>query len=248
LTQRFNNSTLKLVKNSWWKYLFVLLLPITLIAVFFWRRNHLQPTTDIDQSLNDLASSDYLDFKLNNFPLEPGGELGIFYRLDCSFDELIIFRNYQQLPSLPGNWRSLAELSCQYLNANQQLETIYLPLYLYQPSTQRILFVGADIKLAEEAEVRETIEMAGLGFYQAMIENALGANPEKGAKLKIEANYPEERFSNNETRGVAFETLLEANPPYTQEDLINFYQTGEAKYLLQIDNKKYFWPVVGYSF
>ena len=69
-----------------------------------------------------------------------------------------------------------------------------------------------------------------------------------GDKIKIVANFPDEGFKNNETNGVAFDTLLEANPPYTQDDLIKLYQTGDSQYLPQIDGKPYFWPVVGYSF
>jgi len=248
LTTRDNNSKLDLVKNSWWKYLSLLLLPVVLVAVFYWRKTNLQQPISIDESVDNFATDTVSNFALNNFPLEAGGESGDFYRLDCSFDELTIFRNYRQLPNLPDDWRCLAEINCQYLNVNQQLETIYLPLYVYQPSTQQLLFMGGSIKQVEEAKVRMYVEENGQGFYEAMMENALGAKPQKGAVIKIVANYPDERFKNNQTRGVAFETLLETNPPYTQDDLINFYQTGEASYLLQLDNKYYFWPVVGYSF
>ncbi len=243
-----NNSKLELVKNSWWKYLLLLLLLLALVAVFYRRQTRFQQPINIDEPINNVETNNLSSFDLNTFPIEAGGELGIFYRLDCSYNELTIFRNYQQLPNLPGDWRCLAEISCQYLNKNRELETIYLPLHIYQPSTQQLLFVGGSIKQVEETEVMMYVEKADQGFYEAMIANALGKKPVKGDKIKIVANFPDEGFKNNETNGVAFDTLLEANPPYTQDDLIKLYQTGDSQYLPQIDGKPYFWPVVGYSF
>lgn len=225
-----------------------------LLAVLYWRKKSFQPsisldeTTNVNQSANDLTDNHLANLTLNTFPIEASGEFDMFYRLDCRYDQLTIFRNYQQLPKLPGDWRALAEISCQYLNQNQELETIYLPLHIYQPNTQQLLFVGGSIKQAEETEILKYVEKADQGFYEAMMTHALGAKPEKGAVIKIVANYPAERFKKNETNGVAFDTLLEANPPYTQDDLLKLYQTGDSQYLPQIDGKPYFWPVVGYSF
>lgn len=242
------------MKNSWWKYLILILLPMVLVAVFYWRKKSFQPIVNNDESINTdqaldtLQAKPSINFNLNTFPLTAGGELGTFYRLDCSYHELTIFRDYQQLPNLPGDWRCLAEISCQYLNVNQELETIYLPLFIYQPNTQQLLFVGGNVKQVEENEVKMYVEESGRGFYEAMMEDALNKKPVKGDVLKIVANYPGERFKNNETQGVAFETLQAPNPPYTQDDLINLYQTGESKYLPMIDGKPYFWPVASYSF
>jgi len=248
LTVKVNNFKLELVKNSWWKYLLLLLLPMVVVAVFYWRKTSIEQPISINESVENIDTNMANNFNLNTFPIEPGGELGTFYRLDCSYDQLTIFRNYQQLPELPGGWRALAEISCQYFNKDQQLETIYLPLYIYQPTTQQLLFVGGSIKQIEEVEVIKYTKENGRGFYEVMMENALGKKPAKGAKIKIVANYPDEGFKNNETNGVAFDTLLETNPPYTQDDLNNLYQTGQSQYLPEIDGKRYFWPVVGYSF
>lgn len=242
------------MKNSWWKYFLLLLLPVAVLVIFYWRKKSFQSSisldesTGIDQSIDSLETNNLNDFNLNTFPIKAGGEFDLFYRLDCLYDQLTIFRNYRQLPELPGDWRALAEISCQYLNKNQELETIYLPLHIYQPETQQLLFVGGSVKQEEETRVIQLVERASQAFYEAMMEKALGKKPAKGEKIKIVANYPEERFKNNETNGVAFNTLLETNPPYTQDDLLKLYQTGDSQYLPQIEGKSYFWPVVGYSF
>ena len=244
------------MKNLWWKYLLLLLLPALLVGLFYWRRTTLQEQLQLEQTTGDETISNIPDLPenqvtnptdLNSFPLSPGGEGDQFYRLDCHYSKLIIYRNYQQLPLLPGNWRSLVDIACQYLNSQAKLETIYLPLHIYQPETQQLLLVGGSIKQAEEARVLKLVKEADEAFYEAMMLHALDKKPGLET-IKIVANFPDEGFKNNRTRGVGFDTLLTADPPYTREDLSNFYQTGFSQYLPAINGKAYFWPVANYSF
>lgn len=240
------------MKDSWWKYLVFVLLLLAIASVFYWRLKILQQPLSLDDTArnNNLENlnTETNPYDLNSFPLQAGGELGNIYRLNCSFDEIILYRNYQKAPVLAGGWRSLADITCSYLNSSQQLEQIYLPLRVYHPSTQQLLLMGSTVKQESETEVMRLAEMTSVAWYENMIEHYLVSRPEPGKMLKIVANYPDEGFKNNQTRGLAFDTLLEANPPYTQEDLTNFYQTGDSQYLPEVNSKPYFWPVVGYSF
>ena len=107
---------------------------------------------------------------------------------------------------------------------------------------------NSSIQQKNREEVIRLAEITSVAWYEKMIEHFLFSKPESGKMLKIVANFPSEKFNNNQTKGLAFETLQEANPPYTKEDLANFYQTGQSLYLPEIDGKHYFWPVIGYSF
>ena len=133
----------------------------------------------------------------------------------------------------------MVDIACQYLNSQGKLETIYLPLHVYQPETQQLLLIGASIKQEEEAQVLELVKETDEAFYEAMMLHALDKKPGLET-LKIVANFPSERFKNNRTRGVGFDSLLGDDPPYTREDLTNFYQTGFSQYLPEIAGKTYF--------
>ncbi len=243
------------MKDLWWKYLLLLLLPALFVGLFYWRKASIQEQLQLEQTTSDesLTANNTPESQvtnptdLNSFPLSPGGEGDLFYRLDCHYSKLIIYRNYQQLPLLPGNWRSLVDIACQYLNSQAKLETIYLPLHIYQPETQQLLLVGGSIKQAEEARVLKLVKEADEAFYEAMMLHALDKKPGLET-IKIVANFPDEDFKNNRTRGVGFDSLLDADSPYTREDLTNFYQTGFSQYLPEINGKAYFWPVANYSF
>jgi hypothetical protein len=225
---------------------------LVLAGIFYWRLKILQQPFSINNTTNnnsfEIQSTEPNAYNLNTFPIQAGGELGNIYRLDCSFDEIILYQNYQRSPMLPGNWRCLAAMACSYLNSNQQLEQIYLPLRVYNTSTQQVLLVGSSIQQENEEEVIRLAEMTSTAWYEKMIEHYLVSKPEPGKKIKIVANFPSEEFQNNQTKGLAFETLKEANPPYTKSDLENFYQSGDSQYLPEINGKHYFWPVIGYSF
>jgi len=244
------------VKDLWWKYLLLLLLPALFVGLFYWRKTSIQEQLQLEQTTGGETANTIPELPenrvtnpvdLNSFPLSPGGEGDLFYRLDCHYSKLIIYRNYQQLPLLPGNWHSLVDIACQYLNSQAKLETIYLPLHVYQPETQQLLLVGGSIKQAEEAAVLELVKEADEAFYEAMMLHALDKKPGLET-LKIVTNYPNDDFKDNRTRGIGFDSLLEVDPPYTREDLINFYQTGFSQYLPEIAGKAYFWPVANYSF
>lgn len=243
------------MKDLWWKYLLLLLLPALLLGLFYWRKASIQEQLQLEQTTSDklITANNTPEPQatnptdLNSFPLSPGGEENQFYRLDCHYSKLIIYRNYQQLPLLPGNWHSLVDIACQYLDSQGKLETIYLPLHVYQPETQQLLLVGGSITQTEEARVLKLVKEADGAFYEAMMLHTLDKKPGLET-LKIVANFPDEGFKNNRTRGVSFDSLLEADPPYTQEDLTNFYQTGFSQYLPAIEGKHYFWPVANYGF
>ena len=113
--------------KKWQFYLVATLLLATLLGVFVYLNRQLKNKQKLITS--------------NQWPLEAFGQEE-FYSMHCDFEQ-IHKHSYNQAPVQAGNWRSLVDISCLYLNATNQLETIYLPFWVYQSGTKGRLKVGA---------------------------------------------------------------------------------------------------------
>jgi len=230
-------------------------------VVVFWQRqiisNHSnlipnpQPSTNqIDQAPSN--STDGLN--IQQFPIHPEtGEKKYFWQircaelwLECRIEKINQYRNYAKAPLITGGWKVIADLSCSYFNSQGEAEVIYLPMHVYQPSTQDYLLVGTDRQKEEEETIRHIAEITSLGWYEKMAETFWEERVAVGKIIKIDLDFPTPELSLEKTRGAAFETLLEQDPPYTKEILNTFYQTGDASLLPKIAGKHYLWPVVRY--
>lgn len=236
-----------------------LLLFFTLVV--FWRRqtisNHSnlipnpQPSTN---QINQAPSNSTNSLSVQQFPMQPEtGEENIFegqdvlsYWLECRIEKINQYRNYDTAPLVAGGWKVIADISCSYFNSQGEAEVIYLPLHVYQPITKDYLLVGTDIQKENEERIRQTAEITSLAWYEAMTKNFWGNSVTVGKIIKIDLDFPTPELSLEKTRGAAFETLLEPDPPYTKEILNTFYQTGDASLLPKIAGKHYLWPVVRY--
>lgn len=182
---------------------------------------------------------------LNKYPVRANNnDLYSFY---CKFQKINLY-NYNNAVKLDNSWLSIADVSCSYLNIDGKKETIYLPLRIYNQDTNELLFFGAQKQIKTNEEVIEIISKTNLGWYENMIAELLKDSPEVNKEIKIFANFPDKIYSSNESLGAGFDSLYQENPPYTQTDLNNFYNTGYVKYLPKIDKKTYFWPIIGWSF
>lgn len=235
------------MKSVRWQYLLIFLLVLLSFSVwFFWRKNNLHQSIPSPESSE---KNEALSLDINDFPLQNSGEPGFeSYLLYCRFDQINLYSNYYDAPILPDNWRVLADVTCHYNNSAGELENLYLPLHVYQPDREELLLVGTDIKPASEDLAIQLAELTVLGWYESQIETFWRGRLEPGKIIKVMATFPTAELKGNQTRGAAFETLNTDNPPYTQSDLNNFYQTGETRFFPEVNNQHYFWPVVGYSF
>jgi hypothetical protein len=188
--------------------------------------------------------------KINQFPIVPEqgeGDLQI-PRLECQIESINQYRNYQRAPVVPGGWKVLADIACSYLNILQEVEIIHLPLHIYHPEKMEYLLVGTDIQIEPDEDlIRHIAEITSLTWYENMTETFWGGSVAVGKSIKVDLDYPSAELRLEKTRGAAFETLLESNPPYTIEDLTNFYQTGDTQFLPEVSGKRYFWPVTTYT-
>lgn len=235
------------------------------VAIIFWRRqsilkqsdlspNNQQGTSQPDQAVVD--SPDNL--KPQQFPIQAveGGILQtaegekqiLTYWLECRIEKINQYRNYDRAPLIAGGWKVIADLSCSYFNSQGEVEVIYLPMHVYQPSTQDYLLVGTDRRKEEEDTIRHIAEITSLGWYEKMTETFWKESVAVGKIIKIDLDFPTPELILEKTRGAAFETLLEPDPPYTKEILNTFYQTGDASLLPKVAGKHYLWPVVRYLF
>lgn len=159
------------MKKQWFLYLVPPIAVIVVVfLVLFWRqKNKVQP---------QLTTS-------NQWPIQPVGSYDD-YVLRCDYQDLHLY-SYNQAPVLAGNWRSLVDISCLYLNAKNQLETIYLPFWVYQPDSQQSLMAGYTFKSETQFGIAKS-----------------------GSKMAILTNWPDERLRANETQDAAFKALKSA--------------------------------------
>lgn len=235
-------------KKSWLLIAILVFCFFLTLVVLFWRQQKIQEKYD---SLSHFAPPDTSEPTPipNQFPIIPSvgqGEL-LTYWLECQIEEINQYRNYPQAPLIPGGWKVLAEISCSYIDKQGSLQIIHLPLHIYHPVKQDYLLVGTDIqKETDENKIRQIAEITSLAWYEKMTETFWGSSIAIGKTIKIDLDFPSAELAMEKTRGAAFETLLEPNPPYTKEALLNFYQSGDPQFLPRIDGKSYFWPVVRY--
>lgn len=235
-------------KKSWLLVVILVFCLFLTLAVLFWRRQKIQE--NYDSLTNNMSSSD-LEQTVNQsqFPIKAntGQDEILTYWLECQVEKINQYRNYPQAPLIPGEWKVLADISCSYLNSQEEVEIIYLPLHIYHPEKQDYLLVGTEMqKEADEDLIRQIAEITSLGWYEKMTESLWGNMLTVGKTIKIDLDFPTGELSMEKTRGAAFETLQDPNPPYTREMLNNFYQTGDSQLLPEVDGKRYFWPVVRY--
>lgn len=228
------------------KYLLILLgLLVLIIGLLYWRHQRLKKSISLSNESNLTPSESELLIE-NQFPIEAFGPEE-WRRLDCDFQEIILHTDYYKTPILAGDWRCLAEIVCAYYNYSQNLETLHLPLQVYNPSTQQMLLVGSQYRIRTEAEAIRLAEQTSLTWYENMLEDFFLSRLDPGKEIQIIINFPNDKLTAGQTQGAAFSTVEADNPPYTEEDLLNFYQSGDTSYLPNINNKTYFWPVAGYS-
>ena len=218
--------------KKWWIYLIIILFLISLAGGLIYYRQRLKTKQQLTTS--------------NQWPLESVGREE-FYGMRCDFGQ-VHKHTYNQAPVLAGGWLSLVDISCLYLNSQGQLETIYLPYWVYQPEEELSLMAGYTFKPETKEAVLRLLNATNEDWFAGMAGKSLFGVAETGSKMVILTNWPDEQFNANETQGAAFETLETSNPPYTRENLAAFRQTGDSKYLPQISGKSYFWPVADYSF
>lgn len=251
------------MQKKHWLVLVVLIFCLLLsIAVIFWRRQailekqNFSPSGQLEgnQAISDLDKPQ----SLSQFPIQEvkgetiqaveGKKEILTFWLECQIEKINQYRNYPKAPLIAGGWKVLADISCSYFNSQDEVEIIYLPLHIYHPEKQDYLLVGTDMqKETDEDKIRQIAEITSLTWYEKMTETFWGESVAVGKTIKIDLDYPTPQLNLEKTRGAAFETLQEPNPPYTKAILNNFYQTGDAQLLPEVDGKHYFWPVVRYQ-
>ena len=184
--------------------------------------------------------------QITQFPISPYNE---FYTMKCNFIKIHAYHNYDQLPALSSDWKSLADISCSYFDLKKKKQVIKIPLRVYNSKTQEYFMFGTDIQKKEEEEVKKILQSpGGEDFYIKAIKKLYGANLTQTSKVLLFVSFPNETFAGNGSHEAGFELLKKENPPYTKNELDNFYETGSSNFLPKINGYRYFWPIIGYKF
>ena len=161
--------------KKWWFYLVIVLFLTGLASgLIYWRQR-----LNTKQQLNTS----------NQWPLSASIEGG-FYTLHCDFEQ-IHKHTYNQAPILAGGWLSLIDISCLYLNKQRQLETIYLPYWIYQPEEELSLMAGYTFKPETQEAVLRLLNATNEKWFAGMASRSLFGVAEAGSKMVILTNWPD---------------------------------------------------------